>query len=349
MGRRVFAVASSVVLLGVVACGPRSDSQARSDELAPVSRVYSPDTLWQRVVTIGGSQDDTMLQLVANPVADDAGLYVTDVAAKRVLHFDHAGNLIWAYGREGAGPGELRSPRDIRLDANGRVWVLDARARRVVILSPEGTLYRSLQLHNVDPIEIVPLMQGGAVVVAGGSQPFVQIDSMGEVVRRFGLPWPKLAELNRLATQVLAAANPTDNHWYALFRVGDGFVPFNGTAWAGYRGRFVERMPFPVPVVSKQETGGATITRTFFTEQPTSAAIAATLSPTRLYVLFGGKTDRAGQLVDSYARRDGSYVETFTLPISARGLAWYDGGMYILSENPYPEISFYRQSEGTLP
>jgi hypothetical protein len=143
-----------------------------------------------------------------------------------------------------------------------------------------------------------------------------------------------------MASQFLAAFDPVDHEWVAAFTLGDGFFPLRGTRSKDWRGWYVEPIPFPVPIV--REEGNVRVTE--FAEQPPISAISVTLSPDHIFVLFGGQTEHRVRVVDQYRRSDGRYVGSFLLPHKAFGIAWYDGGFYVLSNDPFPRLAFARPS-----
>ncbi len=48
------------------------------------------------------------------------------------------------FGREGAGPGEMRMPHDVAVDASGNVFVADLELERISKFAPDGTFVRSI-------------------------------------------------------------------------------------------------------------------------------------------------------------------------------------------------------------
>jgi hypothetical protein len=306
------------------------------------------DSTWTIGVRIGGQQDDTTLQGVMPPVVNRQGLFLSDMTAKRILHFDHAGRMRWQYGSPGGGPNELREPRDLEVGPSGELWVLDPANGRLTKLGPDGAPVGRIGLAQAGavPYQFVPLEDGGAIlVVRNPERPFIRVDSLGGVVTAAAFPWDDFSRMNPLATQLEVSADPGSRTWYAAFRLGDGFYRFEGDAWSGHGGRFVESIAFPVPVVTR--SGNRTTTR--FPSRPPSAAKSVTLSPERLYVLFGGATDQQGRLVDSYSRESGKYLSSYLLPDEAVSISWHNGGLYVLRENPYPEIVFLSPSASRLP
>jgi hypothetical protein len=336
------------LMLLLAACSAETVTKTASGDV-PRARHFVSDTTWSRGMRIGFGPADTTLISVAQIVADSTGLYGADFTPGRILHFSHDGRLLWSVGRKGGGPGEFREPRDIGLDAQGRLWVLDSGNRRIVRIAPDGTILERIRLEDVDPEKIVPLPHGDAMIRTRDGLPFAHVDSAGHVIEHLPLPWPGLAAMNPMATQTVTTSDPATGQWFAAFSMGGGFVPFSGARWSGYRGHYVEAVPFPEIKVTRTTSGNRTVTNTSLTGPPTFAARSATLSPTRLYLLFGGASGRAGRLVDSYDRADGHYVESRVLPDKAQYIAWYNGGLYVYRDDPYPAIVYLTPHGHGLP
>lgn len=339
-----------ISLLGSLTGGCGRDTDAADDGDSPRPEIQREilTSSWSTDLRIGGPSDDSTLQAVIHPVVNSSGIYVADIAAKRVMRLSHDGVVLWKFGGHGSGPNEFQEPRDIRLDSSGRIWVLDPANGRITILTPEGLVYRRISLDRVGKraFEVIPLEdQGALLVTAGPDSPFVRIDSTGVVTENLPFPWPGFTEMNFMATQLVTAADPEAGVWVTGFRMGDSFFSFDNVRWEGYRGWFAEPIKFPVLTVTRN--GNAT--RTHFPERPVSAAISVTLSPKRLYVLFGGHTERRKRIVDSFSRVDGSYEGTYILPEPAMEIAWHEGGLYVLQENPYPELVYLTPSGSQLP
>ncbi len=344
---RLLQLGTVITITCALSCANSADRVERDDRPSRLSRTTPQEYEWSVRFTIGGTADDSTLLLPTKPAANSAGVYVADVAAKRVAHFNHDGQLVWTFGRGGQGPGEFEGPRDLRLDASGRVWVLDQDNRRATVLTAAGELERIITLDlGYYPTEIAPLADGTTVVaVASAERPFVRIDSSGAVLSTHPFPWKRFSALNTMATQFLTAHDPATSEWAVAFRLGDGFFAFQGTESTQHAGWFVEKVPFPIPVITQSDN----VTRTSFTDVPITAASSVTLSPERLYVLFGGTTQHRFRVVDGYSRADGSYQGSFLLPSRAHEIAWHDGGLFVLREDPYPELVYLIPASGRLP
>lgn len=78
---------------------------------------------------------------VTAPALDASGrLFVVDGTLNSVSAFTLDGTHVWSRGREGAGPGEFRTPLGAAVDASGQVWVPDSRTARYTVFSPDGEL-----------------------------------------------------------------------------------------------------------------------------------------------------------------------------------------------------------------
>jgi sugar lactone lactonase YvrE len=64
--------------------------------------------------------------------ADDV-VYMTDVAAHRVVAFSAEGAPLGSWGGLGTGPGQFNQPRDIAIGPDGRIYVVDYGNRRIQI------------------------------------------------------------------------------------------------------------------------------------------------------------------------------------------------------------------------
>lgn len=343
-------IASVTVIAGL--CGAAACSDAGATRIALHGRPLSlspsaPEKVrWSVITRIGGELNDTLLQMVVGPAVGADGVYVSDLAAKRVTKFDHSGNTVWQFGRPGGGPGEFSEPRDVRLDTRGNVWVLDPKNARITILTSAGSWTRDIPLTGIKafPLEMVPQRDGTVILyVLDPNAPFVRLDSLGNVIERVA-PWSDFAALPTISSQLTLATDPTDEHWIAGFRVGPGFFRFEDKLSRSTIGHYSEKIPFPKVVTSRE--GNRTISG--FEEKPISAARSITLSHDHIYVLFGGTSNNRRKLVDVYDTTSLEYVRSFLLPESAVLIAWFDGGLYVLQENPYPEIVFLRPSDHVL-
>ncbi|GMU80575.1 MAG: hypothetical protein AMXMBFR47_04460 [Planctomycetota bacterium] len=68
----------------------------------------------------------------------DGGMFVSDARAATISRFDASGKRVKRWGAPGLGAGEFAKPRDVMIDARGRLLVVDHGNHRVQIFSPGG-------------------------------------------------------------------------------------------------------------------------------------------------------------------------------------------------------------------
>jgi hypothetical protein len=142
--------ASGRILLVVVAacvaaaCGEAGDARRGSTLTGVVD------------LTIGSMEGDDELVfgrvsgLVLHP---DGRIIVSDVQANQVRVFSPAGEFLFAFGREGAGPGEMSGPCCLAFDRDGRLWVRDGGNARYSVFDlgeREARLVRTVKMAHGD-------------------------------------------------------------------------------------------------------------------------------------------------------------------------------------------------------
>lgn len=100
--------------------------------------------------------------------ASDGRVLITDSRQRRVMIFDSQLKGATSLGREGAGPGEFRTPRQALFGADGAVSVLDIALGRVVEFDRTGRFRRVVRMPTSDP-RMIALLPGGDYLVAGNN------------------------------------------------------------------------------------------------------------------------------------------------------------------------------------
>lgn len=332
-----------LVLVVAAACGESGAVDTGRPGDVPERRLLS--ARWDTVLHVGGGAEDTVFVEATRIGADTAGVSVVDGYAGRVVRFDREGRLRWTYGARGAGPDELEAPRDLAVDARGRTWVLDVANARITVLDAEGRPAFRIPLdaleRRVDAM--APLPGDRAVLFAfDPDAPFVTVGRGGEPEARRPFPWPDLARLSVLATQMRLTAGGGDGAWAAAFAFGDAFQLFDADGEPSARGWLPEAVPFPGVEVRTTGSGVGRRQRVSRIERPRRAAVAVAMSDRRLYVLFGGGGPGANRWVDSYSTRDGSYAGSYLLPRWVSGIAHGGGVFYVIYDDPYPALAAWR-------
>jgi hypothetical protein len=333
--RQVTVGYAAVMLVFLSACTREADSR-RSRALPPDSAraerrmvVTRWDTLWR----VGGESDTVLLRpfLLA---ASDEGVFVYDGGSRRVTAFAPGGVVRWRFGRAGHGPDEFEKVRDLRIGQDGGVDVLDPANNRILRLRGDGSVRGRVPLSAVGHAEQMVVAAPDQIVLLTYQQDssFAVIDTAGQVRSRFTLPWRGFERLGVIARQgVLAAA---DGRWVFAFSFGDGWFPYRGLRPDSFVGRFVEHTEFPG--VRTVETANGRGTK--MEEYNACSACSVSMSGRTLYVSFGGYSPQAQRVVDLYGVGNGTYRGSWVLPKPAVALAVWGERVYILAEDPYPEL-----------
>ncbi|MXZ74433.1 MAG: hypothetical protein F4207_04605 [Gemmatimonadetes bacterium] len=141
---------AAVLLMG---CSEADDDgmwRGRTEVVAGASRVISdapvrhaPDqtadvTLEEDLVIEGG--EGRSFASVFGITTDRSGnIYIADSDRKQISKFDESGAFQTAVGSLGVGPLQFRSPVDMALDDEGRLFVLDFELDRVTVFNPDLT------------------------------------------------------------------------------------------------------------------------------------------------------------------------------------------------------------------
>ena len=123
-------------------------------------------------------------------VRDAAGrFFMVDLGQSRILRFSSRFKLERVFGSEGSEPGQLRSPTDLALSADGReLWVVDAGNARLSVFDAGGTFLRNVgERAGMDrPHGIALLTDGIAFVTDAGLHRVHIFDSAGKLSGGFG-------------------------------------------------------------------------------------------------------------------------------------------------------------------
>jgi hypothetical protein len=140
-----------IILMTVTACDVRAP---KVPPIASFQAAFVLDTL-----VLQELPGDSLMDIAVALESMSGGLLVADRYRARLLRYSATGELVGAYGRFGAGPGEFRGIDGLAEDSLGRLFVVDSRLNRVTVLSPELAY-----LHVID----VPFFAVGPIVMRGG-------------------------------------------------------------------------------------------------------------------------------------------------------------------------------------
>jgi DNA-binding beta-propeller fold protein YncE len=148
---------------------------------------------------------DTLIGLEGGALAkpyelttDDQGrIYVTDADSSTIKVFSAEGGYLHSIGRRGAGPGELDTPRSVRVRGD-TVWVVNGGNGRLELFRTDGPYLASRLLPPGALAAAVDIGVGGALLVTTNGRDSalaVRYDSAGAVVGRVGQPVAPPAEV----------------------------------------------------------------------------------------------------------------------------------------------------------
>jgi tripartite motif-containing protein 71 len=81
-------------------------------------------------------------------------VFVADIGGSIDI-FTVEGTSIGSIGSPGIGPGQLQQPRDVALDALGRVYVADSYNHRIVVFNADGTYLKQWGTRGSDPGQFI--------------------------------------------------------------------------------------------------------------------------------------------------------------------------------------------------
>lgn len=91
-----------------------------------------------RVGTVDGATEEMFGWITDVELGPDGLIYVLDAQASNVRVFEDTGRFVRTIGGPGSGPGELRSPYSLRIDADGTLWIAEEANRRYSRFTLEG-------------------------------------------------------------------------------------------------------------------------------------------------------------------------------------------------------------------
>jgi len=117
---------------------------------------------------VGGDNSEILLGVVSEAVSDDNGnIYILDNQLCRVSVISPEGEHIATLSREGDGPGEVRTPRDVVILDDGSVGIALLFPSKLVRLTPDGTPLPSFIMGGKDGDTTTPYVTIGCETRAG--------------------------------------------------------------------------------------------------------------------------------------------------------------------------------------
>jgi len=152
IGRVTILGAATIWLVAIMGLSPSAPESAEATPSTTVAeRVF-------RVEKLDGLEDPLYGAIILTATSS-GDLYVSDTGNKRVLQLrpaaDHQSvDLIQVFGSPGEGPGELRQPSGVAIDAGGNLFVADDGLGRITKYAPDGTYLASAQHRGVSSVVV---------------------------------------------------------------------------------------------------------------------------------------------------------------------------------------------------
>lgn len=141
------------------------------------NRVVQTEEMW----CVDEDNEDVMLGAVGQVITDGTGnIYILDRQQGQVVVFSPEGEFLRQIIKEGDGPGEVRSPRDMLVMADGSIGVTQMIPGKITMVSPEGVPSGEIRLQAGGNSGLFALFnarfRGGTLVAVGdqlGADPAV--------------------------------------------------------------------------------------------------------------------------------------------------------------------------------
>ena len=294
------------------------------------------DTLWR----IGGATDTTLLHPTFLSAGRE-GVTVWDHGRKTIVRITFDGNVAWSFGREGEGPGEFRSVRDVAHLPGGGAATVDNLNRRLTIIGSNGKMSAETSFDNALPYSVASLPDGGVAVLTNAADPFLLFDKAADIVDSLGFPWESYRDMPEIAREGKLQA--TNEGWIFGFISGNGWWRF-GKRYAAEAFPYAEHSDFPAirTSISTSVEDGVVVTRTMTTrllpDADDQTAVSFGVRGDTLFVHFGGSSAWRWRLLDLFNLSDGAYLGSIRLPFATRQIAVGPNAIYGLSWSTYPTL-----------
>lgn len=275
-----------------------------SDDVERARSSVGFDTLW-----VFGGASDTLLASPARPRPDGAdGIVFFDTRNQVAYRLGANGDLLWSWGSRGEGPGELSLVRAMDVAPDGTVVLVDSGNRRVVRLSADGRLLAETPVPQGVNVESVAALPDAVLAVTGSDllEPALALWD-GDNAVKVRLP----ASLQSAHAMHVHGklARWGDTGWVLGLYAGNGWLTFRGAEPLGV---FPYAEHLDIPDV-RQVRQGSSISAQPMT-RPTETGLSLSVVDDTLFVLFGGKSQLRGRILDKFDVRSGAYLETDLLP-----------------------------------
>lgn len=308
--RRVVAVAMGASLtLVATACSSGSSPQPIGrDSADPRTNIHiaALDTLWH----IGGGPD-SHLRAPFRVRLSDSLVFVLDTETQAVHALRRDGTPLWAYGADPDATPDERNIRDIKIDRQGNVLILDPRRSLIEVVSPAGQLLTALRDSVLASAEQIVLLSGDRLGLHRLAQDTAMtvIALNGTYAGVIPLPISDWAGRDVLERQALIASHPADGSWVTASSVSDEWSHTSPHSRTNDARHLIDRRDLPpINRVVRNDTAFAG-----FARYVGCSACDIAVADSSLYVLAGGTVGSNKEVIDRYSLTTGHYVSSLRL------------------------------------
>jgi hypothetical protein len=244
-------------------------------------------------------------------LATARGLVIAvDIASKRV---------VWQRTAEQLG---IRIRRVSLLDSTTIAVIGDAGQSIILLSAARGDIVARWQVRSSAPVQAMCRAGDNAFIVSivdTGSS-LLYFDSLGALQHRMALPWTGYARAHVMQRQMALASSLGRDECVAALLVGSGLAILRAhgtTRLASY----VERFDAPSVRVRISYSDAANRAVESHINENRIAASDLAIAGGRVYVAFGGSSENAGRIIDTYDATTLGYAETWRSKDPVRRLA----------------------------
>lgn len=330
-----------LVLMWVSA--PMIASTAQSNQPSRAGRqMFEGEFAITKLASVGPGHEVERMSLIDG---DSHRIYTFDYTEHRLEAIDSTGRIAWTVGGDRPGQPRFANPMDLKVGADGDVWLSDSPQRLVVRVHPNGQVSkRVIVTRDID--RIIPLSDGRFVGMGAASSNALafEFDSTGNVVKTIPLLPPIDTVAGMARTTWASSASDASVVWAGLMYSGDLLrLDLKGAKASIVHG--VET--FPLPKMLEFKTAQGTISRV--SPSATRGAQSIASDNSTLFVLFGGQSALKGRVIDSYDVATGTYLGSYELPSSASYFARVKGGFVAViatADGPSLALLTWKRAKG---
>jgi len=269
-----------------------------------------------------------MMSDIEDAFLDGPRVILLQAADARVTTVDlSTGDVVWRFGRRGAGPGEFAAPISLFARIGSGVGVVDPRQGRISLIDSSGHLVGSIsgELLEKEPHNVCDVGTRGLLAIRLPGLDVARAYVHGAIVIRDSLVWPRTLMNTEYVYRQGLFARSRNGRCVVFAMRGEFFAEFDSETAKPIRFfRYLDGFDFPKMV----EQRGRLVPEVFRT-----SASSAAVSDNVLFVLKGGEGKSSGRIVDAYSIDDGGFLYSFALPRSSYKID-VDAGRLMVLEWP---------------